>query len=261
MNELYVFPGRGMGNLWTCKREADNSADAMNDRQRNRLRMYKATRAYLNENETAWNGIAANVDALTNLTDRITAIDTKVTAQEAELGGYTQNKYQLRETLNTNILLVAGGTAVFARATNNPILLADVDLEPSQVARASDQVVDDIAARVQAAADSELASLSAYGIDAAEMAALGNAITAHENAKAMPDAKRAQRTGHTETLEPMFRETSLFLDGQLDVLMRRYKATAPTFHAGYEAARVIIDLHGPGDPEEPEPVPDPVPEP
>lgn len=229
----------------------------MNDRQRNRLRMYKATRTYLLENDGVWNGIVANVDAVTSLGVQITAIDEKVTAQEASLSGYTQNKYQLRETLNTNILLVSGATAAFARATGDPILLADVDLEPYEVTRATDQVIDDIAERVRAAAAANPVAMVGHGITAVEMTALTDAITAHELGKSMPDAMRAQRKGHTETLEPLFKATTEFLDGQVDPLMRRYKTSDPAFHAGYEAARVIIDLHGPG--EEDDPVPPPIP--
>lgn len=222
--------------------------------------MYKATRTYLLENGAVWNGIVANVDAVTSLGARITEIDGKVTAQEASLGGYTQNKYQLRETLNTNILLVSGAAAACARAIGNPVMLAAVDLEPYEVARATDQVIDDMAERVRAAADTNLAALAAYGITAVEMTALTDAIAAHESAKTMPDAMRAQRTGHTETLEPLFKATTEFLEGTVDPLMRRYKPTDPTFHAGYEAARVIIDLHGPGEEDEPEP-PEPPPVP
>ena len=43
----------------------------MNDRQRNRLRMYEPTHTHLLENEGVWNGIPANVDAITTLEMRI----------------------------------------------------------------------------------------------------------------------------------------------------------------------------------------------
>jgi hypothetical protein len=217
--------------------------------------MYKATGTYLDENAAAWNGIVANVDARALLGVKITAIDDKITAQEAALSGYTGNKRIQRTALETQILLVAGGTAAYARATNDPVLLADVDLEPSAIAKASEQTIDDIAVRVHAAATGVIAFLADYGLTATDLTTLDSAIAAYEAARAMPDAKRAERAGHTETLEPLFRDASLFLDGQLDVLMRRYKATDPTFHAGYEAARVIIDLHGPGEEDEPDPIP------
>ena len=219
--------------------------------------MYKATRTYLTDDGAPWDAIVANENAVTALGTRIAAIDTKVTAQEAELSGLTLNKDQKRNTLETATLLVAGGVEAYARATENLILLADVELEATDLTDASDQTVDDFAERVRAAADANLAALADYGITAAEMTALTDAITAFETAKSLPDARRALRKAHTQTLEPMFRETSEFLDGQLDVLMRRYKTENPTFHAGYEAARVIIDLRGPGeeDDEDPDPVP------
>ncbi len=265
LNPLLLSRRHIAGKIWTRggKRDscgiADKAQKSMNDRQRNRLRMYKATRTYLDGTEAVWNGIDANVDARDALDAKINEIDAKVTAQEASLGGYTQNKYQLRETLNTAILLVSGATAAFARATGNPILLADVDLQPSDVTGATDQVIDDIAERVRAAASANLAPLMSYGITALEVTALEDAIADHEGAKSMPDAMRAERSGHTQTLEPLFKSTTEHLEGTLDPLMRRYKPSDPQFHAGYEAARVIINLSGPGDDEEPEPEPDPGP--
>ncbi|CAN0544753.1 unnamed protein product, partial [Laminaria digitata] len=48
------------------------------------------------------------------------------------------------------------------------------------------------------------------------------------------------------------------LTKQLDKLLARYQLTDPVFYSGYKAARVIIDLRGPG--EDPEDVdPDPIP--
>ncbi len=217
--------------------------------------MYKTVRDYLAEEEAEWNSIPANVTAQAALVTKIDAIDTLVTRQEAELKGFTVQKADARAELERTTLLVADATAAYARTTNNEVLVAEMDLTPTDLSRASDQRITDVAARVATAANDVLVALVDYGVTAGDMTALNTAMTDFETAKTLPDVKRAQRAGMTEELETLFGETAGFLKEQLDRLMARYRSTSPEFHAGYEAARVIIDLHGPGDPDAPPPPP------
>ena len=234
----------------------------MDTNQRNRLRMYKATREYLATHATVWSAVPAIQTAFDELGAKITVIDQNVTAQEAALSGYTQGKAQLRSVLESRILLLANATAAYARATGNEVLLADVQVTPSGLSALSEQRIDDAAERVKAAAISVLPPLAAYGVTAIEIAQLENALTDFEEARSTPDVKRAERAGITNTLDAKFADVTELLKGQLDLLLARYKATDPEFHAGYVAARVIIDLRGPGEDEEPDgPVVDPVPGP
>lgn len=219
--------------------------------------MYKAVRDYLTEETAVWSGIVANATAHSDLTAKITAIDDMVTAQGGATTGHTAAKNALRAALEAKILLVANATANLARANADEILLAEVDLTPSGLAATSDQLIDDVGARVIAAANTAPLSLMDYGLTALDVPELQAAIDAFDAAKPAGDVKRAQRAGLTAALEPLFAETSALLKDRMDTLLARYKATDPAFHAGYEAARVIIDLHGPG--EEDEPVPPPVP--
>lgn len=221
--------------------------------------MYHATRTYLAENAAQWDSLPANVAAADGLGAKILSIERTATKQGAAAGGHGKNKRKLRKTLNAGLQVVADAAAALARAAGNPILLAEVDLTPSEIRNLPDEAVIGTVARVQVEASGAGAALADYGITPAEFTALGDALLDFGEAQAMPVVKRAQRTGLTAALKKLFGETSDFLDGQLDPLMRRYRAANPAFHAGYLAARVVIDLKGPGKRggEAPEPDPEP----
>lgn len=220
--------------------------------------MQKAVRDYMTAHLAKWNGIAANVTAHTLLKTKLTAIDAMVTEQERVRTGITVAKNALRVSLEQAILLVANPTAVFAEISGDAVLLSETDLTPTDLDKESDQTLDDVAARVKNAAESVIASLADYGVLAADITALEDAIEAFEGAKTGPDVARAERKALTEQLEPLVDSAGDVLTRQLDKLMARYQLTDAVFHSGYKAARVIIDLRGPGEDEgdvDPDPIP------
>ncbi len=220
--------------------------------------MFKTTRDYLTANASVWNGIPATVAAHALLVTRIGAIDTMVTEQEKVLSGIYANKRAKRTELEKKMLLVSGPAAAYAAATGNELMLADTDLNPSELSNATEQRIDDIATRLINAVNNEIGALADYGVTEVQMTALDTALEVYEGAKTSPDVARAQRAGFTAALEPLVKSATDLLNDQLDKLISIYKDSNVPFHAGYESARVIIDLRGPGgDDDEDEPEPEP----
>jgi hypothetical protein len=52
-------------------------------------------------------------------------------------------------------------------------------------------------------------------------------------------------------LPQMIRDTKSLLRTRLDKLMNTFRLTDPPFFAGYQSARVVVDLRGPGTPAAP----------
>lgn len=67
--------------------------------------------------------------------------------------------------------------------------------------------------------------------------------------------KIADKAGKTATLPQMIRDAKSLLRTRLDKLMTVFRASNPSFYAGYLSARVIVDRHGPGDPTPTPPTP------
>jgi len=212
--------------------------------------MYATVRDYLGETAGVWGGIPANAAAHAELGTAVAEINGLVTRQEAELSGFTGRRRKARKELERLILLIANAAAAWARESGNAILLAEVALSRWKLGRFSQQVIDKVALRVSAAAAAGLPQPADYGITPAHFTALEAARLAYTEALSAPDVRRAQRSGLTKTLPTAFRKTTRLLDGRLDSLMARYRTEAPALHAGYEAARVIIDLRARGPAEE-----------
>ena len=219
--------------------------------------MFKAVRDYMGGHSAVWDGIVANVNAYNLLSARITEIDGLVARQERNLGGITADKAAVRKVLEQKVLIVANAAASYAVAVGNNTLLAEVDYSPTDLSTLSEQRIDDVAARVKEIGETNLLALGDYGVTSDDNTAIGDAIDEYEVAKTAPDVARAERSGMTETLAPLVSETGKLLREQMDKLMARYETESPEYHAGYEAARVVIDLRGPGDGGDPEPDPEP----
>lgn len=207
--------------------------------------MFAAVRSYLAEHAQVWDGLPANVAAHAELAAREAEIGALARAQGAALEGLTARKAGLRAALEEAILAVANPAAALAAATGDAPLLAASSFSATHLRRLSGQLIGPLAARLAAEAAPRLAALADYGVAAADLTALAQAAEAHNAALPSRDAAKARRTGDTAALRPLFAETSLLLTARLDKLMARYESTAPAFHAGYLAARSVIDLRGP----------------
>lgn len=75
------------------------------------------------------------------------------------------------------------------------------------------------------------------------------------NSKSKPRAKIGEKAGYTATLPQLIRDGKTLLRTRLDKLMTMFRLSNPPFYAGYQSARVIVDLQGPGGGDAPTPPP------
>jgi hypothetical protein len=225
----------------------------MNDKQRNSIAMLETVRTYMNDNAAVWNGLPAAGVVVTELSGRVDDINETVQKQEDPTTGITQDKETLREILEDKIREVGPLIAAYAASVSNFTLLADVDANPSDVDKTSEQRIDDIATRIYNGGVANLAQLGPFNITQAKLDDLDQARQAFLAAKNKPRVKINEKAGETRTLPQMITEAKSLLRLQLDKLMASFRLSKPQFYAGYLSARVIIDRHGPGNNQPPEP--------
>ncbi len=217
--------------------------------------MVKSVRTYMNDNAAVWNGLPAAVTAVNDLGTQIDDINQAVQDQEDTTTGITMDKASLRDDLEEQTRVVADAIFAFAAVTGNNTLAAEVSVSPSDLDTMTEQRVDDVASRVHAAGVANLAALAPYNIVQATLDSLDQTRQDFQAAKSNPRAKIADKAGKTATLPQMIRDAKSLLRTRLDKLMTVFRASNPSFYAGYLSARVIVDRHGPGDPTPTPPTP------
>lgn len=92
------------------------------------------------------------------------------------------------------------------------------------------------------------ANLADCGVTQAKLDALDQARQDFQGAKSKPRAKISEKAGMTATIPQMIRDVKTILRTRLDKLMMAYRLSNAPFYAGYQSARVIVNLTGPGAP-------------
>ncbi len=146
----------------------------MNDRQENKLGMFRATAQVLTDHASAFAGVPAMATQHQNLRDSITLIDSLAQAQAAATTGVTVDKKNFQEQMTSYALRVAGAVKACASVANNQTLAKKTELHESDFSRARDDARDDLAQGVHDDAQGVLASLADYGVTAATLSRLAN---------------------------------------------------------------------------------------
>ena len=217
----------------------------MNDSENNRYRMYLSVEKTLNESETLWAGVPALVMAKTKLSNNIAAIDGYSAQLLSDGTGHTAAKKQSREDLGEAVLHLSGGLVAYCTAENLVAQRKDVNYTPSQIVRAKDVELYNMAAALLKVALPIKSHLAPYLVTEADIEKL-NAL--HVAFKDAIPGKRDSVGANVATrgaMRLLFKETDLLLKDKLDNLMVIFRGTKPELYAKYGSARVIVDLgHG-----------------
>jgi hypothetical protein len=161
----------------------------------------------------------------------------------ADLRGYAIDKGIKRKALETAALKMSNAISALATLNNDNALLKRADFSSSAWYNATEEelvtqttIVRDLGAPI-------IASLSSLGILPADLTALTNALNAFVAVISEPTLVTDIRKEDTGRVIELIDKTRLHLDTKLDVLMRLFEATDPTFYKLYKDARAI-DING-----------------
>ena len=216
----------------------------MNTKQKNKLRMYKASKTICVNNTATWTPITAFGDAFVLFGNGIVEIENLHVKQEADLKGITENKNNKESALINSSLIISKPMVAFANVTNNPQLRQEVDYSEDALKRSSDEDLKTRCTLIKERAATHAAALVPYGVTPPMQLALGTALTDYEAVISGPRSAEAVRKQQTAELELLFKSTDQILKGQLDQLMVLFETSHPDFYGAYKNARIIIDLGG-----------------
>jgi hypothetical protein len=226
---------------------------AMNQYQENRMSMFYAVQRTLAEHNAVWSGTPAIVTAAADLDGKVARLQSALEVQLRDITGHAVDKANAEEAMIAETLDVAGKVRAYAVANANEALAEAMNISPSELRRYRDSVVAQRCQDVHDAANGVLASLAGYGVDAAKLLAFQALIDGYLAANTAPRLAITARADATATIEALTSDTLDLLHRQMDPLMQGYALSNPSFFRLYTNARVIVDLGGGGEEEEPVP--------
>ena len=210
----------------------------MNTKQLNKLTMYLAVEGICDANNTAWQTLQAFADAYTDLKSHVANIQTFSQSQTQDNSGVTQDKQAARQAMCATALPIANAVHAYAVKTKNNTLATSVDFSMSDLMGGRDVTSRDNCQNIEAAANANIANLASYGVTAAKVTALNNAIAAFNLLISKPRDTRAAGKTVTTNLQGEFDAADECL-GIMDDLTGQI--TTAKFVSDYNNARIIVD--------------------
>jgi len=216
----------------------------MEIKQSNRLRSYKAVTVVLENYEATWSAHVGFSKAVTEFNDVMVDIGKQAQIQlESEQA--SEEKLSLLKALGVAAYEVSAAIHAYAVEVSDLALEARVDYSRSAITLGKEDQVISRCWAIHALATQQLANLADNGITTARLTALKKKIEAFEVVQSKPRNRVNKGTAATQALETLFRDASTVLRKRLDKLVTQFTEAAPAFVKEYEAARVIVDIHGP----------------
>lgn len=229
----------------------------MTQDQENTTSMFETTMTFLDQNNSLWSAKAAFAAAVTEAKSGVAAIRATAASQESPTTGITDEKEQARTKLEDRTQEVADQVAALAAKNADMSLASKVQVTRSSLDQEQDDDLVQIAERVRDAANANLAALGPYGVTAAVVTDLTDAITTFSGMRTAPRTAAVARTAATESVSNLIRTTRSLFRNQLDKMMTPFRASNPEFYNGYFAARVIVKRAATQAPTPPPPTPPP----
>lgn len=214
----------------------------MKKTQENKLSMYLAVQKVCADNSSVWNGIVACTNAVTELQNKINEITAKRQIQEDNTKGITEDKTELRNKMVEKAMFVKGAIQAYATNTNNHALYESVNYSASEIKRIADTIARDRALLIYNKGNSNLTSLSDYGVNAGVLSGLQSSINDFAGIMASPRTAKSISKAATLEISELINEADVIVKKKLDKLMLQFKESNEAFYNTYLNAREIIDL-------------------
>ena len=176
----------------------------MNTKQLNKLTMYLAVEGICDGTPTAWQSLQAFADAYTDLKLHVTNIQTFSQSQAQDTSGVAQDKQAARQAMCAAALPIANAVHAMAVKTKSNTLANAVDFSMSDLMGGRDVQSRDNCQNIYTTANTNIANLAPYGVTAAKLTALTNAIAAYNLLISKPRDTRAAGKTVTTNLQAEF---------------------------------------------------------
>ncbi len=210
----------------------------MNTIQESHERMFRSVISFSDENQGITGNLPNYNENLGKLNITVRAIKIAAEEQKLDTKGITKYKLQLRNQLITLGADTARKLTSFAKLTNNPILLGNVNLTETDFKRFSDESLKDYAQIIYNAAEPIVSELTNYDITADSQAVLLSAINIYNEVLASPNLAETIKKQATEKLALLFIEGDGYVVN-MAVAVEIVRLKEPIFYLGFKTAQKI----------------------
>ena len=212
----------------------------MTSGQESRFSMHLVARDFLTANATITTPLPNYAGFFTAIQNGITQIQNIREQQEFDKTGIAANKTLLKTNLIALAIDVSRKVCAYATLTNNLILLKEVKYTESELKKSADTILKDRCQVIYDRANTNLAALSTYGITAATLTSLLNAITAYNTSIPKPRLGIADKKIATEQLASLLKTVDDNIS-KIDALVEIIRTNQPAFYSEYKTARKIVE--------------------
>ena len=216
----------------------------------NKLNAAEAVALVLANNIAIWTMIAAIMVLFDLLKAKIQLVRDLRQIQEKDNTGVTKRKGNVRKQMEEKGINMIRKLVMFAVATENTELDANINYTASDLSLASENRVADIIRLVYETANAHKSELAAYGVTDEMLELL---LTLHQQfLVAMPETREKLTLSSTATknINTLIAEISELQRTKLDRLIAGFADTNPDFYQQYKNARKIVDRGIRHEPEE-----------
>lgn len=213
----------------------------MNSKQEARLNMYDAVLAHCDANAAIVATVPAFQTAVNNFEDIVDDLRQAAQDEISATTGYALDKAEQRKNLSQLTLDMSGAIYAYAASVNNLVLREQVHITPSDLLRLKDELLGPACSNIVDAANANAAALVPFGVTAAKITVLEDAIDDYISAVPAPRNAVANRASIAESIRQYFKSADELLKKQIDKLAVQFQSTHPNFYNAYRSNRVILD--------------------
>ena len=216
--------------------------------------MFETTLDFLDDQSAVWSGTVAFADAVTRAKSGVAAIDSAADAQQSPTSGVTDDKADIRNELEEQVLAIADQLSALAVKNGDNDLGAKVEMTKSSLDKMTANDLEQTAERVSGLATDNIAALADFDVTAADVTALDAARTAFSDIKGSPRQATVGRKTKTDSLPELIANVRSIFRNEIDKMVTKKKKANPEFHARYFIARIIVNRaasHAPAKPTTP----------
>jgi hypothetical protein len=164
----------------------------MNNYQEDKLNIYYSVKSTCDKFQQTWGSNTVFSASYQAFVANIPLIELNCDTQIIENKGVTTDKKTKRATMTDKALFIGNRLQSYARVAGNSTLLESIDYRSSEMNRARDIYVIGICDAIVAKANFVVSGLSAYGVTAAMITDLQNAILTYSASLSNPRVNKVQ---------------------------------------------------------------------
>lgn len=213
----------------------------MNAIQEAKLTMYRAVEQHCDDNTSIIGSVVAFKTAVGAFKTKIASIIGTEQLTDVPLKGIAEDKTVSKQSLCQLAADVASLIYAYAAATGNNTLREEANFPITKLLRTRDDQLAPRCQNIHDIGDTNLAAVKDYGLSAAILTSLQDAITAYAAQTPKPRTALSQRKTYNANIAALFVEADAILKSQMDKTIVSFKAANPDFVSEYLSNRIIID--------------------